>query len=115
VNELSRRVRLARPYLLTGGRTRSDGPDLAIETLIITSEAGNRQMEQLQAEHGEIISLCHLPRSLAEVAALVHLPLGVTRVLVGDMVGDGLLSVQQNSGEVELPFLERLLDGLRAL
>jgi hypothetical protein len=49
------------------------------------------------------------------VAALVRLPLGVTRVLVGDMVGDGLLNVQQNSGEVELPFLERLLDGLRAL
>jgi hypothetical protein len=115
VSELARRVRLARPYLLTGGRTRSAGVDLAIESLIITTDTGNREAEDLQAEHSHIALLCQLPRSLAEVAALVCLPLGVARVLVGDMVGDGLLSVQQNSGEVELPFLERLLDGLRAL
>jgi Protein of unknown function (DUF742) len=115
VTELARRVRLTRPYLLTGGRTRSAAADLAIESLIITTDAGHREADELQAEHGEIASLCQLPRSLAEVAALTKLPLGVTRVLVGDMVGDGLLNVQQNSGEVELPFLERLLDGLRAL
>jgi hypothetical protein len=101
--------------VLTGGRTRSAGADLAIETLIMTTDAGHRATEDLQAENYQIVSLCQLPRSLAEVAALVHIPLGVTRVLVGDLVGDGFLNVQQNSGEVELPFLERLLDGLRAL
>jgi hypothetical protein len=113
--ELSPRIRLARPYQLTGGRTRSAAADLAIETLIVTSESGSQRTDELEAERHEIAVLCELPRSLAEVAALVHLPLGVTRVLVGDMVGEGLLKVQQNIGDVEISLLERLLDGLRAL
>jgi hypothetical protein len=101
--------------MLTGGRTRSAGADLAIETLIVTSELAAKRITELEAEEHEIASLCELPRSLAEVSALIHLPLGVSRVLVGDMVGDGLLNVQQHIGDIDVGVLERLLDGLRSL
>jgi hypothetical protein len=113
--EFTTRARLARPYMLTGGRTRSAGADLAIETLIVTSELAAKRITELEAEEREIASLCELPRSLAEVSALIHLPLGVSRVLVGDMVGDGLLNVQQHIGDIDVGVLERLLDGLRSL
>jgi hypothetical protein len=57
-------------------------------------------------------------RSVAEVAALMSMPLGVTRVIVGDMAERGLVTVQQpgnTEGKPDLALLERVLVGLRNL
>jgi hypothetical protein len=71
-----------RPYAWTRGRTKS-GFDLAIETLVSTSQRGRDQMGLLQVEHRAVAELCEATRSVAEVAALLSLPLGVARVLLG--------------------------------
>ena len=107
-----------RPYTWTRGRTKS-GFDLAIETLLSTSRRGREQMGMLQVEHRAVAELCGEARSVAEVAALLSLPLGVARVLLGDMAGLGLVTVHQTASSAgnapDLALMERVLSGLRRL
>jgi Protein of unknown function (DUF742) len=107
-----------RPYTWTRGRTKS-GFDLAIETLVSTSGRGREQMGMLQVEHRAVAELCEQARSVAEVAALLSLPLGVARVLLGDMAGLGLVTVHQTASSAgnapDLALMERVLSGLRRL
>jgi len=109
---------LVRPYTRTGGRTRSDY-DLAIEALVSTSDRGWDVEEALLPEHRSICELCMDTRSVAEVAAHLRLPLGVVRVLIGDMAGMGLVVIHSSGMVVgdrpSMDFLERVLSGLRRL
>lgn len=108
-----------RPYAWTRGRTRSD-IQLELETLISTSDLGRQQARNLQEEHYAISSMCMHPRSVAEIAALLSVPIGVARVLVGDMAESGLVIVHKTAsvGDDHLPnlnLMERVLSGLRRL
>jgi hypothetical protein len=107
-----------RPYTWTRGRTKS-GLDLAIETLVSTSQRGRDQMGLLQMEHRSIAEMCEQTKSVAEVAALMALPLGVARVLLGDMAGLGVVTVHQTASSAgstpDLALMERVLSGLRRL
>jgi len=109
---------LVRPYTRTGGRTRSDY-DLAIEALVSTSERGKAPDAAVLPEHRSICGLCLDTRSVAEVAAHLRLPLGVARVLIGDMAGMGLVMIHQSGMVVgdrpSIDFMERVLSGLRRL
>jgi len=75
---------LVRPYAVTGGRTRPDY-ELAIEALVSTTRLGDRSAESTAPERQQICDLCRRARSVAEIAAYLRMPLGVARVLVGDM------------------------------
>jgi hypothetical protein len=107
-----------RPYTWTRGRTKS-GLDLAIETLVSTSPRGRAQAATLQVEHRAVAELCEQTRSVAEVAALLSLPLGVARVVLGDMAGLGVVTVHQTASSAgsapDLALMERVLSGLRRL
>jgi len=109
---------LVRPYTRTGGRTRSDY-DLAIEALVSTSDRGKAPDAAVLPEHRSICGLCQDTRSVAEVAAHLRLPLGVARVLIGDMAGMGLVLIHQSGMVVgdrpSIEFMERVLSGLRRL
>ncbi|MPZ80144.1 MAG: DUF742 domain-containing protein [Actinophytocola sp.] len=109
---------LVRPYTKTGGRTRSDY-DLAIEALVSTSDRGKAPDAAVLPEHRSICGLCLDTRSVAEVAAHLRLPLGVARVLIGDMAGMGLVLIHQSGMVVgdrpSIEFMERVLSGLRRL
>ncbi|WP_370944965.1 DUF742 domain-containing protein [Amycolatopsis sp. cg5] len=118
---VSRRIQLrsrVRPYARTGGRTRSDH-DLAIETLISTSEKGQKYAGVGSVEHRAICDLCIETRSVAEIAAHLRLPLGVVKILVGDMSDAGLVHIHQTGitlgDRSSREFMERVLQGLRAL
>jgi hypothetical protein len=110
-------ARIVRPYALTAGRTRPV-VDLPLEaTLRLDTSATRRAWgEDLQ---GRIIGVCD-SRSVAECSALLTTPIGVIRVLLGDLVQQGYVHVQatitENSTEDErFDLLERTLRGLRAL
>jgi hypothetical protein len=109
---------LVRPYTRTGGRTRPDY-DLAIEALVSTSERGLERDAAVLPEHRSICGLCTDTRSVAEVAAHLRLPLGVVRVLIGDMASMGLVLIHQGGlvmgDRPSIEFLERVLSGLRRL
>jgi uncharacterized protein DUF742 len=108
---------LVRPYFRTGGRTRPS-QELAIEALVSTSERGRALGRVRVPEHRSICSLCLDTRSVAEVAAYLRLPLGVVRVLIGDVAGLGLVLVHSANVVGDRPnidFMERVLSGLRRI
>lgn len=109
---------IVRAYAWTGGRTRSN-IHLEIETLVSANDQSRQSAGILQAEHQRVVELCHSPRSVAEVAALMRLPLGVVKVLLGDMAERGLVDVHQTAsagGDTpDLGLMERVLSGLRRL
>ncbi len=108
---------LVRPYAVTGGRTKPRY-ELPIEALISAAPYPRQDITTLTPEYKAIIDLCRNWRSVAEVSALLRLPLGVARVIIADMAHEGLLRLHQspvNDGQPDLQLLERVLSGLRKL
>ncbi|WP_330240892.1 DUF742 domain-containing protein [Streptomyces sp. NBC_00525] len=109
---------LVRPYAMTGGRTRPRY-QLAIEALVSTT-ADPAHMGTLLPEHQRICHLCREVKSVAEVSALLSMPLGVARILVADLAEAGMVAIHQpGNGEAggapDVTLLERVLSGLRKL
>ncbi|MEW1611088.1 MULTISPECIES: DUF742 domain-containing protein [unclassified Streptomyces] len=110
---------LVRPYAMTGGRTRPRY-QLAIEALVSTTADPTRLQGQLP-EHQRICRLCIEIKSVAEVSALLSIPLGVARILVADLAEAGLVAIHQPGGDEaaggqpDVTLLERVLSGLRKL
>jgi hypothetical protein len=107
--------RLVRPYYMTGGRGRPTQDDLEIEALVSTTAQGERS-PKLTVEQRAIIALCRDLLSVAEVSARLDLPLGVTRVLIGDMAAGGLVILHRPAGvgdRPDLALLQRVLYGLQ--
>jgi hypothetical protein len=106
-------------YAFTRGRTRSAGRDLPLEAVVTAAKASTRRPALLQSESLAIVTMCSRPLSLAEIGAALRVPVGVARVLVGDLVNAGYLVAHlpqhatHDSGPTQA-ILGRLLDGLRA-
>jgi hypothetical protein len=110
--------RIVPAYLLTRGRTRTrgGGAELPLETLATVTDLGRERYGTLAREHRDILDLCARPTSVMEVAAHLRVPLGVARVLVGDLAAADHLVVhlpRQADGPPPAEILERLLEGLR--
>jgi DNA-directed RNA polymerase specialized sigma24 family protein len=103
---------IVRAYAWTAGRTRSDF-HLEIETLV--SASVKALDADLSADHQEIVDLCRNSKSVAEVAALLGLPLGIVKILLGDMARLGLIIVYENDTSPDMELLERVLRGLTKL
>ncbi|WP_443073316.1 DUF742 domain-containing protein [Streptomyces sp. NBC_01451] len=106
------------PSVMTGGRTRPRYL-LAIEALVSTA-AEPHQWAGMLPEHQRICRLCQEIRSVAEIAALTDVPLGVARILVADLAEAGIVDVHQpqaaEAGSAPaVSLLERALSGLRKL
>ena len=104
-----------RPYVRTGGRTKARA-DLAVETLV-SIPSPRPPLED--PEHVALGDVVGDPRSVAEVAALLSVPLGVARVIIDDMAGAGLLLVHPRavaaSGAPSRDIMQRVLEGLHRL
>ena len=105
-------------FVLTGGRVRS-GVHLAIETLVKCTTLGRTAAPRLALERQRIALMALEPLSIAEISAHLSVPLGVARVLVGDMIEEGLLDAHQldikKDQHLDVSILERVLVGLEAL
>ncbi|WP_432565280.1 DUF742 domain-containing protein [Kineococcus sp. SYSU DK003] len=108
-----------RAYLLTGGRTGGGAAGIAMETTAVVTELGGRLAAGpgLPFEPGQVLAVCTQARSVAEVAALVGIPLGVAQVLVGDLVARELLITTSTAKSLafDVSFIERLINGVAAL
>ncbi|WP_328821058.1 DUF742 domain-containing protein [Nocardia sp. CY41] len=110
---------LVRPYAVTRGRTSPIYADLDLLTLVTTSRV-RFASRRVEPEYAAIIDICDSPLSIAEVAAKLHLPLTVAKVLVGDLISDGALIFRSpspvsvaNHENVEL--LRAVLDGIQRI
>ncbi|MEU4611125.1 DUF742 domain-containing protein [Streptomyces umbrinus] len=114
---------LVRPYAMTGGRTKS-GPtgvrfDLIALVSLDTGAPDVRDDTGLDPEHRALIELCRTEtQSVAELAADADLPVGVVRVLLGDLLELGCVKVSLPVPPAQLPderILREVIEGLRAL
>ncbi len=107
--------RLIRPYAMTGGRTGVES-DIGLETQIQATSRASQHLGAYRWETAKVVELVQAPMALVEVAARMQIPIGVARVLVADLVGDGAVMLHvpaktQNFASL----LERVLDGVRNL
>ena len=109
--------RVVRHFTLTAGRAHTD--------VEIPLEATIRKLSLVDdtpppgGVHGRILEMCDT-KSLAEVSANLSMPIGVARVLVGDLVEQGHLRIQatitdESSYDERRDLIERTLRGLRSL
>ena len=109
-------ARFVRPYTITAGRTKS-AVDLPVEATLRQQPALPGALADLAAGAQRVLSLCD-QKSVAEVSALASMPIGVVRVLLGDLVEQGLVEVQatiteSSSKDERIELIERTLRGLR--
>jgi hypothetical protein len=109
---------VVRPYTLTGGRSRPFTSGLGLLTHVEALYAPDADLVSLQPEHRSILSLTRTALSVAELAARLDLPVGVVRVLIGDLLQIDLVSTFDADAAIRAPdddILQAVIDGLRAL
>ncbi|WP_338674409.1 DUF742 domain-containing protein [Streptomyces sp. SCSIO 30461] len=114
---------LVRPYAMTGGRTKpgagAERFDLIALVDLAPDALARAEQSLIGPEHRTLIVLCsHDTQSVAELAAGADLPVGVVRVLLGDLLEAGLVAVSRPVPPAQLPderILREVIDGLRAL
>ena len=109
---------VVRPYALTKGRTLPSGGESfdLIDVVVATSD---RMPEHFRPgpEHRRLLSLCRLPTPIVDLTSEIDLPLGVVRVLLGDLISEGLVRVlsTQKQPATDQRLLRMVLDGLESL
>ena len=106
-----------RAYAMTGGRAHATEP-LEFETMLQTTGAGREALTAQKFERADILRRCQSePLSVAELSALMRIPIGVVRVVAADMVSESLLESFQPSTNVadDVLLITRLIAGVRAL
>ncbi|MGP2440954.1 DUF742 domain-containing protein [Streptomyces sp. JW3] len=111
---------VVRPYAMVRGRTRNEGYFFDLVAFVVTTDdPGPLQHEvEMQPEHRAILTLCRRPRPVGEVAARMNLPVGVVRVLLGDLFSARAIRVRQPADPAARPsvrMIREVLEGLRAL
>ncbi len=110
---------VARPYTVTGGRTRARGTRHFDLVDLIVRSGKDADITSVSPERARILDLCRIPVSVAELAAIIGLPLGVVRVLLGDLLHENLIEVMESAPRrgvvTDQRLLSKVLEGLRAL
>lgn len=107
---------ILRPFIVTGGRTQPVGKRLRVETLVTAAPAA--MTAPLSFERRHIVEICQRPRSVAEVASSLGVPIGVARVLIADLIAERFVTVHESlspSDRSSASVLERIRKGVRAL
>ena len=97
--DLPRRT-VVRPYMLTRGRTTSSLGVFELHAPVLSLIGPEQLGRTATPEDRFIVELCQTPMSVAELAARLGAPVGVVRVLVGDLVDAGILQVRQMEDRV---------------
>lgn len=108
---------IVRPYAMTGGRTRPKG-QFDLVALVVATQGASAVASSMDPEHAAIMTICQSPQSVAEISAHLDLPLGIVRVLLGDLRERGLIMVRDIKQTTQLPsehVLKAVLSGLRSL
>jgi hypothetical protein len=113
---------VVRPYAMTRGRTTSAAQHRLDLIAVVVTEPHADDPETdptLSPEHVDIVELCRdTSQTVAELSAELDLPIGVVRVLVGDLVESEWVHVNRPVPPAELPdesILRDVINGLRAL
>ena len=109
---------VVRPYALTRGRTLPSGGASfgLIDVVVATNERPSVNFRP-GPEHRRILGMCRRPTPIVDLTSEIDLPLGVVRVLLGDLTSEGMLRVlsSQRQQVTDQRLLRMVLDGLESL
>ena len=109
---------IVRPYAVTNGRTLPNG-GASFGLLDVVVATGEWPPEPFRPgpEHRRILSVCRRPVPVVDLTSEIDLPLGVVRVLLGDLMSNGLLRIvsEQRQQVPDQRLLRMVLDGLESL
>jgi hypothetical protein len=108
---------LVRSFAVTGGRARTKA-SVDLLAFVVATEGARGVIWQTQPEHRTILAHASNPISLAELASQVDLPLGVVRVLLGDLVELDAVAIQEPvavSSKHDDHVLKAVINALRTL
>ena len=110
---------VVRPYALTGGRTRHSGEAFDLVATVTATQVRVADLGGLGPEHFSVLQLAQVPATVVDIASDVDLPLGVVRILLGDLRELGLVLIQEpvsmKARQVDKNMLREVLHGLRGL
>lgn len=109
---------VVRPYALVGGRTTPTGERFDLIAMVTTSRRAAMNPDELEPGHLQVLAWCRVPRSVADLAADLSLPVGVLSVIVSDLREQGLVIIQhpnRRARAADPKILRRIADGLRRL
>jgi hypothetical protein len=108
---------VVRPYAMTRGRTRPTG-DFDLIALVIATQPYSAVHIGLEPEHAAIVRMAQSPISVAEISAHLDLPLGIVRVMLGDLLDRGFILAREPKPATQMPsqrVLKAVINGLRSL
>ncbi|NMR21131.1 DUF742 domain-containing protein [Cellulomonas fimi] len=119
-------ARTVRPYAVTGGRVRTTSSDapLPLEALVEVMPGAVGGQGLTPEKRAILQHAAHTYVSIAELSALLHLPLGVVRIIVADLTDAKYIRVHTStpvdvhtgqSPALSLSVLESVLNGISAL
>lgn len=111
---------MVRPYVMTRGRLAPRRPIDLITQVVTRTDAARSPTGRthLGPEQVAILRAAVLPTSVAEIATRLDLPPATVRVLLGDLLDEGLILAQEPQPDVDMydvPLYKAILDGLHKL
>ncbi|GAA1803701.1 DUF742 domain-containing protein [Luedemannella flava] len=109
---------VVRAFAVTRGRARPAAGSFDLVAHVVAVNPGSARPEHLQPEHHAILALVMEPASVAKVATELNLALGVVRVLLGDLMQEGLIAMYDPPDGADAladDVLQAVLHGLRDL
>ncbi|RFS83379.1 DUF742 domain-containing protein [Actinomadura spongiicola] len=109
---------MVRPYVMTSGRIEPSHGRFDLITLVVAVGVEPDTTIGLGPEHLAIIRLCQNVMSVAELTGHLDLPVATVRVMLGDLLDKGFVSLQEPEPEADMHDIrlyKAVIDGLRAL
>ncbi|WP_052849780.1 DUF742 domain-containing protein [Streptomyces avicenniae] len=109
----------ARLYTLVGTRGRAARAAAASFDLVTLVVSEAEPVPGMQSEHARILRRCRRPAAVVELAAELGLPVTLVRMMLGELLVSGGVSVRRarasSAGQADPRLLEQVLVGLRNL
>ncbi|SEG76362.1 Protein of unknown function [Nonomuraea solani] len=110
---------VVRPYAVARGRTRSASSEVDLLASVVATGSPAPANAELSAQHRRLMTcVAGQNRPVVEIASDLGLPVGVVRVLLGDLLQYGLVTVRPPRDKAATPsesLLREVINGLRAL
>ncbi|GAA2901704.1 DUF742 domain-containing protein [Nonomuraea rubra] len=101
-----------------GGRTKSAAAEVDLLATVASTGVPVPAKAELSAQHRRLLAVAGKSRPVVEIASDLGLPVGVVRVLLGDLLEHGLVTVRPPRDKATTPtesLLREVINGLRAL
>jgi len=106
---------LVRSFALTGGRARSDAAMFELLTYIVATDSAAEIRRHVHPEQQAILDRVRTAASVAEIASHLDRPVGVVRVLRGDLLDRNAITVMEHQTPPDDDLLQAVIHGLQSL